>query len=138
MGLLLDNDRLFQTLTREIAPSHVKVAGDLDVGSFAEIPFLTHFSLASQNANGRGLWTVTLTLSLFDDPHTAFDNADTIYTGVLGWDESPTAGIAPGIGAVESIIDEISAFSRVGGEAQMESKAITQLTASWQLAVRKF
>lgn len=138
MGLLLDNDKLFQALTREIAPAHVEVAADLDVGSFAEIPFLTHFSLASQDGNGDGLWTVTLTLSLFDDPKTAFGVADTLYSGVHGWDQSPTAGVVPGVGAVEAILTEISAFSRVGGEAQMEAKAVTQLTASWQLAVRKF
>lgn len=138
MGLLLDNDGLFQTLVREITPAHVDVAADLDVGSYAALPFVTHFSVASQDRNARGLWTVTLTLSLFEDPLTAFSLADTLYTGVLEWDEKPTAGVVPGVGGVESIENEISAFSRVGGEAQMEAKSITQLTGSWQLAVRKF
>ncbi|MEW1990711.1 hypothetical protein [Microbacterium sp. NPDC078849] len=138
MGLLLDNDGLFQTLVREIAPAHSDVAADLDVGTFAALPLVTHYSLASQDGNGRDLWTVTLTLSVFDDPHTAFALADTLYTGVHAWDELPTAGFVAGIGAVESILNEISAFSRVGGEAQMEAKSAIQLTGSWQLAVRKF
>lgn len=138
MGLLLDNDGLFQTLVREITPPHSDVAADLDVGTFAALPLVTHYSLASQDGNGRDLWTVTLTLSVFDDPHTAFALADTLYTGVHAWDELPTAGVVAGIGAVESILNEISAFSRVGGEAQMEAKSAIQLTGSWQLAVRKF
>jgi hypothetical protein len=138
MGLLLDNDLLFQTLMRDMAPPHVGVAADLDVGTFAELPFVTHFSLASQDGNGRGLWTVTLTLSIFDDPHTAFNLADTLYTGVHEWDELPMAGVVPDVGGVEAILNEISAFSRVGGEAQMEAKSAIQLTGSWQLAVRKF
>lgn len=138
MGLLLDNDGLFQMLVREVAPPHADVAADLDVGTFAALPLVTHYSLASQDGNGRDLWTVTLTLSVFDDPHTAFALADTLYTGVHAWDELPTAGVVPGLGAVESILNEISAFSRVGGEAQMEAKSAIQLTGSWQLAVRKF
>lgn len=138
MGLLLDNDGLFQALVRDITPAHAGVAADLDVGTYAELPLITHYSLASQDGNGRGLWTVTLTLSVFDEPHTAFDLANTLYTGVWAWDELPTAGVVPNVGGVESILNEISAFSRVGGEAQMESKSTIQLTASWQLAVRKF
>ncbi|MFJ4173409.1 hypothetical protein [Microbacterium sp. NPDC089696] len=138
MGLLLDTGKLFQELTREITPEPIGVAADLDVGTFAELPFVTHSSFAAQDGNGRGLWTVTYTLSLFDGPSTAFELADALYTGVHGWDESPTAGVIPGVGGVESIINEISAFSQIGGEAQIESKATVQLTASWQLAVRKF
>lgn len=138
MGLLLDNDGLFQKLVREITPERADVAGDLDVGTYADLPFVTHFSLASQDGNGRGLWTVTLTLSIFDEPTTAFPLADEIYSGVHRWDDEATAGVAPGIGGVEAIEEEISAFSRVGGEAQMESKSTIQLTGSWRLAVRKF
>lgn len=138
MGLLLDNDGLFQTLVREITPVRADVAADLDVGTYAELPFVTHYSLASQDGNGGGLWTVTLTLSIFDDPHTAFELADALYTGVHGWDEHPAKGVVPDIGGVESILNEISAFSRVGGEAQMESKSTVQLSGQWQLAVRKF
>ncbi|RBO73535.1 hypothetical protein [Microbacterium sp. H6] len=138
MGLLLHNDKLFQTLIREIAPVRARVAADLDIGSFAELPFVTHFSLPSQDSNGRGLWTVVLNVSIFDDPSTAFELVDEVYTGIQRWDELPTAGVVPGVGGVEAIENEISAFSRVGGEAQMENKSAIQFSGSWQLAVRKF
>lgn len=133
---LLDNDGLFQALVIDIAPEEAMVAGDLDVGSFAEIPLVTHFSTATQDGNGRGLWSVTLTLSVFGEPATVFDNiVKPIYSGVYAWAD-PTKGIVPGIGAVEDIEQEISAFARVGGEAQMENKSVIQYTGSWQLAVR--
>lgn len=138
MGLLLHNDKLFQTLIREITPARATVAADLDIGSFADLPFVTHYSLPSQDANGRGLWTVVLNVSIFDDPSTAFELVDEVYTGIQSWDELPTAGVVPGIGGVEAIENEISAFSRVGGEAQMENKSAIQFSGSWQLAVRKF
>lgn len=139
MGLfdveLLDNDQLFNTLIREIAPPEVTVAGDLDVNSFQEIPFVTHFSTASQDGNANGLWTVVLTVSIFDDPATAYGLVKALYKGIWAWDD-PTKGIVPGIGAIESIDQELSAFSRVGGEAQMENKTAIQYTGSWQLTAR--
>jgi len=139
MGLfdveLLDNDQLFQTLILEIAPPGAYVAADLDVDSYAEMPFITHFSTAVQDANANGLWTVTLTVSLFDEPATAFARVQQLYKGIWGWDD-PTKGIVPNIGAVERIEQELSAFSRVGGEAQMENKTAIQYTGSWQLTAR--
>lgn len=138
MGLLLHNDLLFQTLVREITPARAEVAGDLDIGSYAELPFVTHYSTVSQDGNGPGLWTVILSVSIFDDPATAFDLVDEVYTGIQSWNELPMAGVVPNVGGVESIEQEISAFSRVGGEAQMENKSAIQFTGSWQLAVKKF
>ena len=138
MGLLLHNDKLFQTLMRDITPVRATVAGDLDIGSYAELPFVTHYSLPSQDGNGRGLWSVVLNVSIFDEPDTVFELVDEVYTGIQRWDEMPTAGVVLGIGGVEAIEQEISAFSRVGGEAQMENKAAIQFSGSWQLAVRKF
>jgi hypothetical protein len=138
MGLLLNNDRLFQTLMEEITPERATVAGDLDIGSFAELPFVTHYSTAAQDGNGRGLWTVTLSVSIFDEPATALELVDEVYTGIQGWSDLPTAGVVPGVGGVEDILNEISAFSRVGGEAQMENKTAIQYSGSWQLAVKKY
>lgn len=139
MGLfdveMLDNDQLFNTLIRDITPPEASVAGDLDVNSFEEIPFVTHFSTASQEGNANGLWTVVLTVSLFDEPATAFAMVKTLYKGIWAWND-PTKGIVPGIGAIESIDQELSAFSRVGGEAQMENKTAIQYTGSWQLTAR--
>jgi hypothetical protein len=132
---LLDNDALFQALIVEIAPAGATVAADLDVGSFADLPFITHFSTAAQNGNGADLWDVTLTVSIFGEPATVYPIVAAMYRGIRGWDD-PTKGVVEGIGAVESIDQEISAFSRVGGEAQMESKAAVQYTGSWQFTAR--
>ena len=139
MGLfdvtLLNNDRLFQTLVREITPAPAEVAGDLSVNSFELLPFVMHSSVATQDGNANGLWTVTLTLNVFDEPATAWDLVQTVYAGVWGW-EDPTKGIVPGVGAIESLDQEISAFSRIGGEAQMENKTAIQYTGSWQFTAR--
>lgn len=139
MGLfdvaLLDNDGLFQTLIREIAPQHATVAADLDIDSYAELPFITHYSTTSQDGNANGLWTVTLSVSIFAEPSTAFALVKEIYRGIWAW-EDPTKGIVPDIGAIERIDQELSAFSRVGGEAQMENKTAIQFTGSWQLTAR--
>lgn len=132
---LLDLDQLFDKLVREITPPEATVAADLDVGSFSEIPFVTHFSLASQDGNANGLWAVTLTLSIFAEPDPAFDLVSDVYKGVWGWN-NPTKGIVPGVGAIESIDEEISAFSRVGGQAQMENKVVIQYTGSWRITAR--
>jgi hypothetical protein len=132
---LLDNDQLFQKLIVGIAPPGASVAADLDVNSFEEIPFITHFSTAVQDGNANGLWIVTLSVSLFDEPANAFSRVEQLYQGIWGWDD-PTKGIVPGIGAIESIDQELSAFSRVGGEAQMENKTAIQYTGSWQLTAR--
>lgn len=132
---LLDNDRLFNTLVREITPAEAVVIGELDVGTFGEIPAVMHYSTATQDGNANGLWTVTLTLNVFDEPQTAWGLARAIYSGVYGW-QDPTKGIVPGVGAIESLDQEISAFGRIGGEAQMESKAVIQYTGSWQFTAR--
>ncbi|WP_136057242.1 hypothetical protein [Microbacterium sp. K24] len=132
---LLDNDGLFQTLVREVTPERAEVAGNLDVGSYAEIPLVTHYSVATQEGNANGLWTVTLTLNIFDDPKTAYELVRAIYKGVWAW-EDPTKGIVPGVGAIESLDQEISAFSRVGGQAQMETKAVIQYSGSWNFTAR--
>lgn len=133
---LLDNDLLFQTLVRDITPAEADVAGNLDIGSYAEMPFVTHYSLVTQDGNANGLWAVTLTLNVFYDPAvTSFDLVRTIYQGVWAW-EDPTKGIVPGVGAIERLDQEISAFSRVGGEAQMENKTAIQYTGSWNFTAR--
>ena len=132
---LLDNDQLFNRLLTEVAPVDTTVAGDLDVGSYADFPLVTHFSLVSQDSNSHGLWTVTLSVSIFDEPETAYPLVQAIYAGIWAW-EDPTKGIVPGIGAVESITQEISAFSRVGGEAQMETKSAIHYAGSWVLTAR--
>lgn len=132
---MLDNDRLFQALILEIAPAEASVAADLDVGSFADLPFITHFSNVAQEGNAAGIHSVTLTISIFGEPATVYPIVQAVYSGVWGWDD-PTKGIVPGVGAVESIDQEISAFSRVGGEAQMENKVAVQYTGSWQITAR--
>lgn len=132
---LLDTDHLFNTLVRDITPPHAEVVGDLDVGSFADLPVVMHYSTATQDGNANGLWTVTLTLNLFDEPANAWDLVKAVYAGVWSW-EDPLKGIVPGVGAIESLDQEISAFGRIGGEAQMENKTAIQYTGSWQFTAR--
>lgn len=132
---LLDNDGLFQTLVRGITPVEAEVAANLDIGSYAALPIVTHYSVATQEGNANGLWTVTLSLNIFAEPHLAFDLVSTVYKGVWAW-EDPTKGIVPGIGAIETLDQEISAFSRVGGEAQMENKTAIQYSGSWNFTAR--
>lgn len=132
---LLDTDHLFNTLVRDITPPHAAVVGDLDVGSFGDLPVVMHYSTATQDGNANGLWTVTLTLNVFDQPATAWALVRTVYAGVWSW-EDPLKGIVPGVGAIESLDQEISAFGRIGGEAQMENKTAIQYTGSWQFTAR--
>ncbi|WP_100813014.1 hypothetical protein [Microbacterium lacus] len=140
---LLRADRMFQTLFTEIAagieidsaPEGITVAADLDIGSFMEIPFLTHSSNYARDRNGPHLWTVTLSASIFLEPLGALDVVSAIDDGIWSWDY-PLNGIVSGIGAVESIDEELSAFSRLGGEVQMKNKVVTQYVGSWQLTVQ--
>lgn len=132
---LLDTDRLFNTLVREITPAHAEVIGELGLDTFADLPVVMHYSTATQEGNAPGLWTVTLTLNVFDDPATAWDLVAAVYSGVYTW-QDPAKGIVPGAGAIESLDQEISAFSRIGGEAQMENKTAIQYTGSWQFTAR--
>lgn len=133
---LLDVDQLFQKLLSDIAPTGVDVAADLDVGSFASIPFVTHYALATQDANAYGLWSVILTIHVFVEPATGWTEVVVpLYRDIYAW-QHPSQGIVPGVGAIESLDQEISAFSRVGGEAQMENKSVVQYTGSWQFTAR--
>lgn len=135
---LLDTDHLFQDLLRELLPAEVSVAADLDVGSFAEVPFVTHYALANQDANSYGLWSVTLTIHAFVEPDAGWsDVVVPLYAGIYGW-QHPERGIVQGVGAIESLDQEISAFSRVGGEAHMENKSVVQYTGSWQFTARNY
>lgn len=132
---LLDTDRLFNVLVREITPAHADVIGELSVGTFGQIPAVMYYATAMQDGNANGLWSVTLTLNVFDDPRTAWDLTTAVYSGLYGW-QDPTKGIVPNVGAIESLDQEISAFGRIGGEAQMENKSVIQYTGSWQFTAR--
>lgn len=131
---LLDADQLFQTLLRAAFPPAVTVVGDLDVGSFADIPLVTHYSSIALTPSGNGLWAVTLTVTVIDEAGAAFQTAQKVYKTVRSW-HWPTNGIVPGVGAIESV-DDITAPSRVGGEAQMEAKTVLQYTGSWNITAR--
>lgn len=132
---LLDTDLVFQTLLTAALPM-VTVLADLDAESYGDIPLVTHTSFASQDANGKSLWDVQLTVSLSADAADAFTHAKTLYEAVWAWDD-PTKGIIPGVGGVESV-EDISAPSRVGGPVQLNAKTIVQYTGSWRLAVRNY
>jgi len=130
--VLLDNDGLFNTLLAGIAAADENVGAELDEGSYAEIPFISHFSTAAQDSNGPGLWKGTLTVNLFVDAATGFAVAKRFYAGIHAWNE-PGVGVIPGIGGITEIGD-ISAFSRIGEAVQMEAKSVVQYTGSFEYA----
>ncbi|MGF3056147.1 hypothetical protein [Microbacterium sp. YY-01] len=131
---LLNTDLLFQTLLREAFPPEVAVVGDLDPGSYADLPLFTHYSTATQEGNGNGLWSVMLTVTLICETQDAFGLASELYSIVWSWN-MPRAGVVPGVGAIETVQDSL-APARRGGEAQMEAKQIVQYDGSWNFRVR--
>lgn len=137
---MLAADELFQPLLTAIPTTAAKdVNADLDAGSFERVPLITHSSLFAQDRNGPGLYSVTLTVSLFIDhshPHMT-EFVGEVYDGIWAWDQSPTAGFIPGVGAVKAIERELSAFARLGGNVQMPNNIVTQYVGSWELAVRE-
>lgn len=135
MGLLLNNDRLFQSLLTEIKPAGSEVAADLDVDSFDAVPFITHNSLIAQDRNGAGLWTVQLNVNLFVGPENPFPTVNALYEGIWSWDQ-PQNGVVAGIGHVVEVTDG-NAFSRLGA-AQMLNKVVTQYVGSFRLTVRSY
>lgn len=139
---MLNADRLFQALLEEImgrlGEPEESVGADLDVDSFEAIPFVTHRSLVAQDRNGDGLYTVTLTISLFVDvAETPFEWIERFYVEVQRWGSVEMTGIVPGVGGVHSIDREIAAFERLASGVQMLNKSVTQYVGSWQLTVRK-
>lgn len=127
---LFDNDQLFQRLLVGIALPNEVVGADLDEGSFGAVPFITHFSTASQDQNSNGLWTGTLTVNIFADTADAFTIAKRFYAGIWAWNE-PGVGVIAGVGGVSELGD-VAAFSRIGGPVQMESKAVVQYTGTFE------
>ncbi len=139
---MLNADRLFQTLLTGIATdlgvSDDSVGADLDTDSFEYVPFITHRSLVAQNRNGEGLYSVSLTVSLFlDVSETDFEWVEQFHDRIMLWDSVEMTGIVPGVGGVESIDREIAAFDRMTSGAQMLNKSVTQFVGSWELTVRK-
>lgn len=137
--MMLDADALFQSLLTAIPTTVDKaVAADLDVGSIELLPFVTHSSLFAQDRNGPGLYSLTLSVSLFiDETMTTETTPSELYKGIWGWVTSPTAGVVPAVGAVESILREISAFVRLTSGVQMLNTSVTQYVGSWELTVRE-
>lgn len=118
---LLDGATLFQQLLMRDLTDRYAIASDLDVGSFDEVPVVTHYALLSQSADGE--WSGTLTVNLFLEPATAFADADTVYRVIRAWNVDPEDTIIPGVGAVETI-EDITAFVPVSGEVVMNNKAV--------------
>ncbi|ALJ22043.1 hypothetical protein [Microbacterium sp. No. 7] len=138
---MLNHTRLFQTLLTAVGNTHGAggVAADLDVDTIDHIPFITHSSQAAQNRNGPGLYTVSLDVNIFlDHRETPFSFVQDIYDSIHAWVEHPfDTGTAPGVGAVTSIDNENSAFTRVTAGVHMTNKLVTQWRASWELTARE-
>lgn len=139
---MLNADRLFQTLlmgiAKDLGASEEAVGADLDTDSFEHVPFITHRSLVAQDRNAPGLYSVTLTVSLFlDVSETGFEWVQGFYDRIMLWDSVEMTGIVRGVGGVESIDREVAAFDRMTSGVQMLNKSVTQLVGSWELTVRK-
>ena len=137
---MLATDELFQGLLTAIPTTADKeVAADLNVDSFEHLPMVTHSSIFAQDRNGRGLYSVTLSVSLFiDHAHPQMTEfIGELYDGIWKWDTDPHAGFLPSVGAVEAIERELSAFSRLTSGVQMPNNTITQYVGSWELTVRE-
>lgn len=135
MAGLLNAARLFQTLLDDGKPIGSTVAGDLDTDSFDDVPFVTHSETIAQDRNSNGLWTVTLSISMYVEPSTAFDTADAFYTLIQSWGEDPTSGVVPGVGGVEAV-EDLSAFTPITGDIQMGTKAIRQYVGAFTILAR--
>lgn len=135
---MLDADTMFQSLLFDLAPTGAGVAAELDVGSFDALPYIVHSSQVQQDRNHEGLYTVTLSASLFlDHAETSFSFVSDMYDGIYSWVQSPTAGIVAGVGAIESMDQELSAFNRLTSGVQMMNKVVTQYVGSWEFTVRE-
>lgn len=127
---LLDAATLFQQLLMRDLDSRFAIASDLDVGSFDEIPIVTHYTLLSQTQDGE--WSGTLTVNLYLDPATAFEHANDVYRVIRGWNVDPETTIVPDVGAVETI-EDLNAFTPVSGVVTMNNKAVRQYQGSFAI-----
>lgn len=137
---MLDSDTLFQGLLTAVPTTASKtVVADLAFDSLDDIPLVIHASTFAQDRNGPGLYSVTLSVTLYVDHSqpgmTEFIGQ--IYDGIRAWDTNPNVVLVPGVGAVESIERELSAFARFPS-VQMTNNVVTQYVGSWELVVREF
>ena len=132
---LLNAPVLFQRLLTASAPEGATVANDLDVDAFDEIPFITHTSILAQDRNGRGLWSVTLTINIFLDPSGAHEVVSAVYEAIHAWGEDPDAAIVPGVGAVETV-EDLNAFIPVSGEIAMVNKTVRHYQGTFNIGAR--
>ena len=135
MAELLDAALLFQRLLDESKPEGSTVAGDLDMDSFDEIPFITHSTLIQQAGNGPGVWNVTLTVNLFLDPAGAFPVVAAVYRAIHAWGEDPDAGVVADLAGIEEV-EDLNAFVPVSGEVVMNNKVCRHYQGTFNIVAR--
>lgn len=110
------------------------VGSELAVKSIDQLPFITHDELSDgQTANGPGLWTVHLTLSVYQEGKTALNavTAD-LYDFVHGWESDPSGRIDD-VGWVQKV-EDTSLFS-TPGSVSMIGKTIRQANGLFDLRI---
>jgi hypothetical protein len=137
MNELIDADEFFQTLISNLSVSGLTVGADLGPDAGDQIPFISHNSILSQNANGPGLWTVNLTLTLYlEVTTTTFQTVKDVYAGVHGWGNGMGVdGFVMGLAAVVDV-EDVQAFTRVGQDVALNNKTVTQYVGSFELSIR--
>jgi hypothetical protein len=136
MGDLLDIDLLINTLlvraSRETEnPEHRwETASDLDVDSFDLVPFVTHSSVIAQDRNGRGAWTVTLTVSAYLEGDNAQAILTRLYRVIHQWAESMAR--VDGVGGITEV-EDLQAFAAQSGVVPMQNKLVRHYAGQFTL-----
>ena len=133
---LLDDEQLFYFLLSRDKPADSVVSAELDVDSIDFLPFTTfRVSGSGQDGNGPGLWTATLSLTVYiESGDGAFDVCKHWYQKVHGW-ALPGVGILADVGSVEQV-EDLSKFSRVVSGLSIIGKHATQYVGSFDLTLR--
>jgi hypothetical protein len=135
---LVDDEQLLYALfTRDLAPG-TQCAAELDVDSFDDLPLVTFVTTAGdQNANGPGLWSVSLTVNVFaDGQDAAWAVCKTVYGVIHAW-ATPGGGVLAGLPELGHIsrVEDVSKFSRTA-TVDLGGKNITQYAGLFTLSIR--
>lgn len=135
---------LHQLLVRDVQEQleedeTLAIAPDIDVNQLAHLPAVL-FTVTGdgQVANGPGLWSFTLTLSVFGEGmDQAKRFARLLYDVVHHWDDRPdlTPISIDGENTWVSELDDIDLFSRLSS-ADIDGRNVTQYVGSFALALR--
>jgi hypothetical protein len=133
----LDVDLLVYTLLRRIAPEGTAVTAETDSEVLGDLPLWTFSVIGDgQAANGPGLWSINLDVSVFAlGLDAAKAAAGVAYDGIHRWGTDPASSIVPALGWVAAV-DDNSLFS-LQGSPEITGLHVSQYAGSFALALRK-